>query len=69
MYIIWPYTFLFFKVFSMSDEKIETCFICGKEFDMNKADLGYYRNGKYPICDFCADFYRFYDEDLTSKKE
>ena len=53
----------------MSEEKIETCFICGKEFDMNKADLGYYRNGKYPICDFCADFYRFYNEDLTSKKE
>lgn len=53
----------------MSEEKIETCFICGKEFDMNKADLGYYRNGKYPICDFCADFYRFYNEDLTSKDE
>lgn len=53
----------------MSEEKIETCFICGKEFDMNKAELGYYRNGKYPICDFCADFYRFYNEDLTSKDE
>ena len=53
----------------MAEEKIETCFICGKKFDMNKADLAYYRNGKYPICDFCADFYRFYGEDLTPKKE
>ena len=47
----------------MSEEKIETCFICGQKFDMNKAELGYYRNGKFPICDFCADFYRFYNED------
>ena len=53
----------------MSEEKIETCFICNQKFDMNKAELGYYRNGKYPICDFCADFYRFYNEDLTSKNE
>ncbi|MBQ6512990.1 hypothetical protein [Methanobrevibacter sp.] len=53
----------------MSEEKIETCFICGKEFDMNKADLGYYRNGQFPICDFCADFYRFYNEDIPTKKE
>ena len=53
----------------MSEEKIETCFICGQKFDMNKDDLGYYRNGKYPIYDFCADFYRFYDEKVTLKKE
>jgi len=53
----------------MSEEKIETCFICGKKFDMAKAELGYYRNGQFPICDFCADFYRFYNEDLTSKNE
>ena len=53
----------------MSEEKIETCFICGKKFDMAKAELGYYRNGKYPICDFCADFYRFFNEDLTADKE
>ena len=53
----------------MSEEKIETCFICGKKFDMNKADLAYYRNGRFPICDFCADFYRFYGEDLNIKKE
>jgi len=36
---------------------------------MNKADLAYYRNGQFPICDFCADFYRFYNEELTPKKE
>ena len=40
----------------MSDEeKIETCFLCGKKFDMNN---------KYPICDYCAEFYSFYKEDL-----
>jgi hypothetical protein len=33
------------------------------------AELGYYRNGKYPICDFCADFYRFYNEDLMDNKK
>ena len=52
----------------MTEEKIETCFVCNQKFDMNKAELGYYRYGKYPICDFCADFYRFFNEDLTSKK-
>ena len=51
----------------MSEEKIETCFICGQKFDMNNSELAYYRNGKFPICDFCADFYRFYNEDLTSQ--
>lgn len=50
----------------MSDEseKIETCFLCGKKFDMNKSTLAYYRNGKFPICDYCAEFYSFYKEDL-----
>ena len=34
----------------MSDEeKIETCFLCGKKFDMNKSELAYYRYDKYPI--------------------
>ena len=53
----------------MSEEKIETCFICGKKFDMAKANLSYYSTDKYPICDFCADFYRFFNEELTPKKE
>lgn len=53
----------------MAEEKIETCFICSKKFDMNKADLAYYRNGQFPICDFCADFYRFYNDDLSTKKD
>jgi hypothetical protein len=43
----------------MAEEKIETCFICGKKFDMNAADLAYYRNGEYPICDFCLIFIDF----------
>ena len=49
----------------MSDEeKIETCFLCGKKFDMNKSELAYYGYDKYPICDYCAEFYSFYKEDL-----
>ena len=49
----------------MSDEeKIETCFLCGKKFDMNKSELAYYRYDKYPICDYCAEFYSFYKEDF-----
>ena len=55
---------LFLVGCTMSEEKIETCFLCGKKFDMNKSELAYYRNGKYPICDYCAEFYSFYREDL-----
>ena len=35
-----------------------------KKFDMNKSELAYYRKGKFPICDYCAEFYSFYREDL-----
>ena len=31
---------------------------------MNKSELAYYRKGKFPICDYCAEFYSFYREDL-----
>ncbi len=41
-------------------EKIEICFICHKKFNINADDDSYYRQGKYPICAFCAEFYGFY---------
>ncbi|MBI5680352.1 MAG: hypothetical protein HZC47_05630 [Methanobacterium sp.] len=41
-------------------EKIEECFICHKKFNINADDDSYYRNDKYPICAFCAEFYGFY---------
>ena len=42
------------------EERIEICFICHKEFDINKDDESYYRYGKYPMCAYCAEFYGFY---------
>lgn len=43
-------------------EKIETCYFCNKKFDMNKDDYSHYKYGKYPMCDYCSQFYGFYDE-------
>ena len=39
----------------MSEEKIETCFLCGKKFDMNNSELAYYRNGKSDAVGFQTD--------------
>jgi hypothetical protein len=44
------------------DEKIEVCYLCGKKFDMNADDASYYRYEKYPICDYCSNFFGFYKE-------
>lgn len=41
-------------------ERIEVCFICHKKFDINEDDDSYYRQGKYPLCAYCAEFYGFY---------
>ena len=43
-------------------EKIETCYFCLQKFDMNKNDLSHYKYGKFPMCDYCSQFYGFYDE-------
>jgi hypothetical protein len=43
-------------------EKIETCYLCNKKFDMNKDDYSHYKYDKYPMCDYCSQFYGFYDE-------
>jgi len=47
---------------SEKPEKIETCYLCNKKFDMNKDDYSHYKYGKYPMCDYCSQFYGFYDE-------
>ncbi|MDI6723413.1 MAG: hypothetical protein QMD61_02065 [Methanobacterium sp.] len=41
-------------------EKIEVCFICHKKFNINADDESYYRQGKFPLCAYCAEFYGFY---------
>jgi hypothetical protein len=43
-------------------EKIETCYFCLQKFDMNQDDLSCYKYGKYPMCDYCAQFYGFYSD-------
>lgn len=42
--------------------KIETCYFCLQKFDMNKDDCSHYKYGKFPMCDYCSQFYGFYDE-------
>jgi hypothetical protein len=49
-------------------EKIETCYTCGKNFDMNKEDGSRYRYEKFPLCAYCAEFYGFYFDDPGQKR-
>jgi hypothetical protein len=44
-------------------EKIEICYTCLQEFDMNKEDLSHYHYDKFPMCDYCSQFYGFYKKD------
>jgi hypothetical protein len=44
------------------EEKIETCYFCNRKFDMNKDDSSHYKYGKYPVCDYCSEFYGFYSD-------
>jgi hypothetical protein len=48
--------------------KMEICYLCHKEFDMNQADASRYRYGKFPLCDYCAEFYGFYFDDPDKRK-
>ena len=41
-------------------EKIETCYTCHQQFDISKDDYSHYHYGKYPMCDYCSQFYGFY---------
>ena len=43
-------------------EKIETCYFCLKKFDINKNDSSHYKFDKYPMCDYCSQFYGFYSD-------
>ena len=43
-------------------EKVEICYFCHKKFDMNKDDSSHYKYGKYPMCDYCSQFYGFYSD-------
>lgn len=43
-------------------EKIETCYFCLQKFDINQDDCSHYKYGKFPMCDYCSQFYGFYDE-------
>jgi len=54
---------------NMKSEKIETCYTCGKKFDMNKEDGSRYRYEKFPLCAYCAEFYGFYFNDPVQKRK
>jgi hypothetical protein len=53
---------------NQDNEKIETCYTCGKKFDMNKEEGARYRYQKYPLCAYCAEFYGFYFDDPEQKR-
>ncbi len=46
----------------IDEEKIETCYFCLKKFDINKDDSSHYKFDKYPMCDYCSEFYGFYSD-------
>ncbi|KZX13435.1 hypothetical protein [Methanobrevibacter curvatus] len=43
--------------------KIETCYLCGIEFDINADDLSHYHYGKYPMCTYCSEAYGFFNQE------
>lgn len=51
-----------------NEEKIEICYTCGKEFDMNSDEGAHYHYGEYPMCGYCSNFFGFYKEELMDKK-
>ena len=50
-----------------TEKKMEICYTCGKEFDMNaeEAEGAHYHYDEYPMCAYCSNFYGFYQK--TSK--
>lgn len=48
--------------------KMEICYLCHKEFGMNQDDASRYRYGKFPLCDYCAEFYGFYFDDPDKRR-
>lgn len=51
-----------FNTQEKKEKKIETCYFCNRKFDMNKNDSSHYKYGKYPVCDYCSEFYGFYSD-------
>lgn len=51
-----------FNTREKKEKKIETCYFCNRKFDMNKDDSSHYKYGKYPVCDYCSEFYGFYSD-------
>jgi len=43
-------------------EKIEVCYFCHQEFDINLDDDSHYHYEEYPMCAYCSEFYGFYDK-------
>lgn len=46
--------------FEKVNEKIETCYICHKEFNINENNDSHYHYNEYPMCSYCSEFYGFY---------
>ncbi|MDO5849962.1 MAG: hypothetical protein Q4P14_01995 [Methanobacteriaceae archaeon] len=44
------------------EPKIEICYTCGKEFDMNNEEGAHYHYDEYPMCGYCSNFYGFYQK-------
>ena len=44
--------------------KMEICYTCGKEFDMNSDEGAHYHYGEYPMCGYCTNFFGFYKEEI-----
>ncbi|MDR3223906.1 MAG: hypothetical protein LBT66_09290 [Methanobrevibacter sp.] len=43
--------------------KLETCYLCNQEFDINKDDSSHYHYEKYPMCANCSEYYGFFNND------
>lgn len=54
--------------YSSNEKKMEICYTCGKEFDMNNDEGAHYHYGEYPMCGYCSNFFGFYKEDLDYKE-
>ena len=51
----------------VKEVKMEICYTCGKEFDMNSDEGAHYHYGEYPMCGYCTNFFGFYKEDLMDE--
>jgi hypothetical protein len=40
--------------------KMEKCYFCGQNFDINKNDGSHYHYNKYPMCASCSEAYGFF---------